>query len=304
MLNCRLRSWHNFVLILSAVYRTHNLLMKRNTPTFFIVGAPKAGTDALYYELNQHPEIYMSPLKEPCYFSSEIRPKQFIPELQDHMREQLRSTKQYTRGNMREPRFGGIVSDWRSYLRLFQGARSETALGEGSVCYLWSKSAPRAIASRLPHSKIIIILMDPALRAFAQYRKSVSQGYVRHNFREHLERCLRNSDDRFSLFHPFLEFGMYGQQVKRYISVFPSEQISVSLYEDVRRNYRQWFAQILTFLGVSKSFAPARFGPDENEELDSAVLQPADRALLVDYYRNDILELEQLMSRNLTSWFD
>ena len=46
-------------------------------PNFFIVGAPKAGTTSLYHYLDQHPDIYMSPIKEPCFFSSEIRPENF-----------------------------------------------------------------------------------------------------------------------------------------------------------------------------------------------------------------------------------
>jgi len=36
-------------------------------------GAPKAGTTSLYHYLNQHPQIYMSLIKEPCHFSTEIR---------------------------------------------------------------------------------------------------------------------------------------------------------------------------------------------------------------------------------------
>jgi Sulfotransferase family len=42
-------------------------------PNFFIVGAPKAGTTSLYYYLGQHPDVYMSPVKEPNYFAEEIR---------------------------------------------------------------------------------------------------------------------------------------------------------------------------------------------------------------------------------------
>ena len=43
-----------------------------NWPNFFIVGAPKAGTTSLYEYLKGHPEIYMSPIKEPDYFSITI----------------------------------------------------------------------------------------------------------------------------------------------------------------------------------------------------------------------------------------
>src|SRR6266849_8358426 len=64
-------------------------------PNFFIVGAPKAGTDELYYDLAQHPEIYMSPLKEPCYFSSEIRIQNFEPALRSKMEQAVADTARY-----------------------------------------------------------------------------------------------------------------------------------------------------------------------------------------------------------------
>ncbi|MDJ0647624.1 MAG: sulfotransferase [Xenococcaceae cyanobacterium MO_188.B19] len=46
-------------------------------PNFLIIGTPKAGTTSLYHYLNQHPEIYFSPHKEPHFFS-------FIGEQQPH----------------------------------------------------------------------------------------------------------------------------------------------------------------------------------------------------------------------------
>ena len=38
-------------------------------PDFFLVGAAKAGTTALQQALDAHPDIYMSPLKEPNFFA-------------------------------------------------------------------------------------------------------------------------------------------------------------------------------------------------------------------------------------------
>lgn len=37
-------------------------------PNFLIIGAPKAGTTSLYQYLSKHPEIYMCPTKEPGFF--------------------------------------------------------------------------------------------------------------------------------------------------------------------------------------------------------------------------------------------
>jgi len=38
-------------------------------PNLFIVGAPRSGTISLYNYLKQHPEVFMSPIKEPHYFA-------------------------------------------------------------------------------------------------------------------------------------------------------------------------------------------------------------------------------------------
>jgi hypothetical protein len=311
-------------------------------PNFFIVGAPKAGTDSLYYHLDQHPQIFMSPLKEPCYFSSEIRPNNFEPSLREQMVGEQQRTREYLLGPMSEKRFGGIVATWDDYLRLFANSKQETAIGEGSVCYLWSHAAAHAIASRVPSARIIIVLMDPAERAFAQYLKSVSDGTVGHSFREHLRVCFRGrTGDEFSVFNPFLEFGNYSAQVQRYLDTFPRNQINISFYEDAKANYSAWLDQILAFLGVEQHFVPdiSKARPDPlipkvfgaghrlkrsaawkkasgliprrlrstlkrmaYRKAGSMSLNPEDRALLVDFYRADIRRLEQVLERDLTVW--
>jgi hypothetical protein len=40
-----------------------------NMPTFLIIGAGKSGTTSLYHYLKQHPDVYMSPVKEPLFFA-------------------------------------------------------------------------------------------------------------------------------------------------------------------------------------------------------------------------------------------
>ena len=52
-------------------------------PNCFLVGAPKAGTTSLYHDLDQHPQISMSPLKEPHYFAEEIPFENFTVDYRD-----------------------------------------------------------------------------------------------------------------------------------------------------------------------------------------------------------------------------
>lgn len=311
-------------------------------PNFFVVGAPKAGTDALYYDLDQHPQIYMSPLKEPCYFSSEIRVDNFVEELQPSIRKAADSLREYLAKGASEKRFGGIVTSLEDYERLFLHARNERAIGEGSVCYLWSASAGSAIAATVPSARIIIVLMDPAERAFHQYLKSLADGNVTHSFDVHLERAFQADRNKMSVYHPFLEFGSYAKQVRRYLSNFPPEQIHISLYENRQSDPAGWFRSILGFLGVDDSFVPRpvdvpskphfqhmnAVGTRLNQlgglkkllgkavsasfktRIKHALCEPQaapnlsreNRAALVRYYRDDILETQELLNRDLSAW--
>src|ERR1700722_13551212 len=128
-----------------------------NLPSFFIVGAPKAGTTSLYHYLDQHPEIFMSPIKEPNYFASEIRNENLAEELRELADKDLTEQREFLRGAMTEKRIGGMISEWADYLKLFQNARDEKALGEASVCYLWSRTAAENIRAKIPGAKIIMV---------------------------------------------------------------------------------------------------------------------------------------------------
>ena len=116
-------------------------------PNFFIVGAPKTATTFLYACLDQHPQVYMSPLKEPNYFASELRPENFSEEDRPRVVRQMRELDAYLRGDIREKRFGGFVTTWEDYLKLFANVSDQIAIGEASPSYLWSQTAARNIAS-------------------------------------------------------------------------------------------------------------------------------------------------------------
>ena len=280
-----------------------------NLPNFFIAGAPKAGTDLLFYQLAQHPQIYMSPLKEPNYFADEIRPHNFHASLRPLIENDLARMRAYIDAGAPTNRFGGIVSSLGDYQMLFANARSHQAIGEGSVCYLWSKSAPTRIARTIPDARIILVLMDPAERAFHQYLKSLSDETVSHPFSKHLELAFSDSsgpDSEIRHFNPFLAFGEYFEQVNRYLQSFSRSQLFISLYEDSQADYDRWFGEVLSFLQVDTSFNPPDVDVPSKPHLPKGCRIPrllsGDRVTLVDYYRADILHLQELISRDLSAW--
>lgn len=308
-------------------------------PNFFIAGAPKAGTTSLYHYLDQHPDIFMSAIKEPHYFAAEIRPDNLDAEVGQEVASDAPGLRAFLDGSMTPKRFGGTVTEWSDYLRLFANSRGETALGEASVCYLWSPSAPSAIAARIPGAKIIVMLRDPVERAFAQYLHGATHGAIRWSFREHIERGLRHTSGPLCLYRPFLEFGMYAGQIRRYLEAFGAN-LWIGFYEDFRDRPREVLREVCRFLGVSDAFVPdmgQRY--PENEPPRAAVigwmkargvwqaaanvtpaplrpyirralvrrpgaarLDPRDRTYLRDYYREDVRDLAGLTGRDLDAW--
>jgi len=291
-------------------------------PNFFLAGAPKSGTTSLYRYLDQHADIYLSSIKEPHYFAPEIRLEHYQPALRRRL-----------------ARENGIVTDWGDYLRLFEGARNQTAVGEGSVCYLWSPRAPALIAEKIPHARILVLLRDPAERAFSQYLHGFGNGAIRWSFREHIERNRRHRSPQLAVYYPFLEFGMYAQQLARYRERFGSN-VWVGLYEDLKQRPLELIREVCRFLGVSEDFAPdtaqrhlqaqvprlsaigwlkhagwwqsvakitpARLRPILRRSLirtpGTTRMEPADRRYLIDYYRDEIVRLAQMLDRDLRAW--
>lgn len=310
-------------------------------PNFFIVGAPKAGTTSLYSYLDQHPRIYMSPLKETYYFSSEIRAENFLnAEARTRIERDQLALQKYLAGDMREKRFGGVVTTWDNYLKLFQSASDEIAIGEATPHYLWSPCAAHGIAARIPHAKILISLRNPVDRAYSNYLHMLAVGAADGSFRQEIEADLRRLNRRVGLEWPFLEYGQYTQQIKRYFQEFPRSQIHISFYEELQRSPATLVSSLYSFLGVGdfpvdvslrhnepviprlptttyllrrsglwpllRSLAPAslrqRLQPLLRQSRASLLMDPADRAFLTDFYREDIARLATLLDRDLDGW--
>ena len=168
----------------------------------------------------------------------------------------MQSLRQYLSGEMLERRFGGPVTCWDDYLRLFHGVSGEKAIGEASVGYLWSKTAPGNIAAAIPQARIIMILRNPVERAFSQYQQAIGAGLVRHSFREHIRRNREHQGNGFCVHYPFPELGIHGEQVKRYATVFPPENVRIHLYEDYRDEPAVVIRDLLRFLEVDETFRP------------------------------------------------
>jgi len=188
---------------------------EKKWPNFFIVGAPRAGTTALYNYLNAVPEIYMSPVKDPGYF---------IPN-----------------------DFRGFTE--QTYIELFKNVKNEIAIGEASAGYLANSEAPKRIKEKSPSAKIIITLRDPVGRTFSHYLNWKRTGKIKISFEEVVEKFLdkNNNDEQLER---MIHVSMYYEQVKRYLEIFGKENVKILIFEETVKDIKNTIKKIFKFLEV------------------------------------------------------
>ena len=187
----------------------------------------KSGTTALYYYLEQHPQIFMSPVKEPNFFCS---------------------------GNESTSNLGG-VADVRAYERLFAGVSNEKAYGEASHCYLYEPKAVERIKSCIPEAKLIAILRNPVDRAYSHFLHMVRNGTepladFSRALQEEAAGAYRPN------FQDYVGRGLYHEQLMRYFDAFDEDQIKIYLYEDLSDAAIYTLRDIFQFLDVDAEFIP------------------------------------------------
>lgn len=299
-------------------------------PNFLIIGAAKSGTDSLYEMLGRHPQIFISPNKEPMFFVAEGRAE--VPYRGPGDREVL-------------VRWDSWVSSIEHYESLFAGVKSERAVGEASTWYLYDEGAPRRIKTHVPGAKMIAILRNPVDRAYSAFTMLLRDG---RETTANFMKALAAEDKRIRagwepIWH-YRKMGLYHSQLRRYLDIFPRSQLRVVLHEDFVLKPRETVREVFRFLDVDDGFeaeASARLNVSLvpahttyhrlvtgqstlkvagravlpvgvrrriREHLPvSAMLKPSPmpaeaRAFLIDAFRDDVLALEHLLDRDLGRW--
>ena len=199
-------------------------------PNFMIIGAGKSGTTALYEYLAEHPDVYMSPVKETNFFALEgekmVDPKD-DPEQMFH--------------------YPWSVTNWEDYVKLFDGVETEKAIGEVSPMYLYSEEAAFRIKERFPDMKLIVILRNPVDRLYSRFM---------HLARENRKPTSRFEDalDRETIWwrrNDLVKEGFYHNHLQKYYDLFDKDQIKVILYDDFKSDPLKEVQNIYEFIGVN-----------------------------------------------------
>ena len=294
-------------------------------PDFLLAGSAKCGTTTIFQYLQRQSSVFLPELKEPFYFSfGNEKPT-------------------YT-----DARFNSKVI-WKTeeYVALFKNAKTSQLIGDASTSYLYTaektiqnvKSLYKEKASDL---KIIVILRNPAERAFSHYTHLIRNGIEKLEFSEAI--APQNIEQRSKEMWGFdyTGYGLYGAQMEVFKNFF--KHILVLDYAELAQP-NQMMEKIYTFLdiknpvkveekieanpsGVPKSkfvtalirskrfkkiikqITPSKALPIFQKMKDSllkkSIVKPKiseqDNQYLREFFRKDIEKLERILNKNFNSW--
>ena len=289
-------------------------------PNFIVVGAARSGTTALHHWLGQHPEIFVSPIKETNYFAKEhVR---FCGPLDP---ESLRLPVVYNPDGAYEKRRAAIVKDKKTYFSLFKQGAAFKARGETSPSYLYYRDTVQKIFKIIPACKIIILLREPVARTISNYN-ALRGGREKLSFRKALDKENERISAGWDHIWAYKGLSLYYEQVKQYLDVFPKEQVGIWLYRDLKMNAKVVYSEICKFLGVDSTFVPnftrdneshniytplllqktAKFLPLElvvrlrpfvHRNFSKSIIIKTEKNQLKEFFRDDVLALDMLLPK-------
>lgn len=197
-------------------------------PNFFIAGAPKCGTTALVEYLRTHPQVFISELKEPHYFATDMEGKRTI---------------------RTEAEYQGLFSSVQPH---------HSAIGEGSVYYLYSDEALANIRAYAPDARILVMLRNPlelipSLHGQFLYSRNeevrdLGQAWALVGQRAQGRRIPRRCSDPKLLRYD--RIARLGEQLERLLGIFPPDQVMWIFFDDFARDTRGEYLRVLDFLGL------------------------------------------------------
>lgn len=288
-------------------------------PNLFILGAPKCGTTAMADWLAEHPNVFVSPIKEPHFFSTDLD--------------------------------GRHIEDLDAYEALFSSAREGHAVvAEASVWYLYSQDAVANILRYSPTARFVVMLRNPAEMAYSLHQQlrfsseetigTFPEAWRAQDARRGRELIPPLCRDARQLLYG--EVCKLGEQVQRLLELVPRERVVFVFMEDLRKNPRAEYLRVLKHVAVPddgrRVFDPVNaakarrfpalassievvrrirrklkipdFGTplfrliDEKNRVDSArrALPGEFERELRDYFSKDVALLGHLLDRDLTHW--
>ncbi len=241
---------------------------------FLIIGAMKSGTTALHQCLVQHPEIFMTYLKEPSWFLDEPPWLKLNPQAGSSELHKL----------------------------MFKGYRQQRRVGESSTTYTEAPTvgagAPANIHRQVPDMRFIYIVRNPFARIVSHYLHCVMHGIYAEPMVEVLKRDTT-----------FLERSLYHFQILRYLEYFDRNRFLILFFEEFIKDPKSAMLKVCHFLDVSvdpvttinlKQHNMTRVSSavrDENALFDKITYEQ-----LLGPIQEDVRALGEFMGRDIDLW--
>ena len=179
--------------------------------------------------------------------------------------------------------------------------------GEGTPCYLFHPHAAKRVFSVVPDVKLVVMLRNPADRAYSYYQIKLRNGYESLSFEEaidkeeerlcgRLDEMLKNEMHfSFSRQHySYLARGMYADQLKVWMNVFPENQFLVLNSEEFYKKPEVSLDKVFDFLNVSKTgFTLKEF--KKHNYVPYPKINPETRKHLIKYFEPHNQKLYELL---------
>lgn len=247
--------------------------MRENNRVAFVVGAQKAGTTSLHFDLVRNKIAYSAVRKEVHFFDYN-----------------------FSKGKSH------FLRKFPSHTDFFS---KEAVFLDSSPSYLFHPAVPYRIAELLPNAKIIVLLREPKVRALSHYFHNRRKGREEREILDAFfhgeaeieslvaQHGIRAYDDpEGSVRHySYLRRGLYSEQLKRFYNCFPKENINVIYSEDYFANPSQAVASVADFLEVSVSrpilTQQLNAGENSRQQLDNPSIEA--------FFERDLLELREIL---------
>ncbi|MGB3514641.1 MAG: sulfotransferase [Microcoleaceae cyanobacterium] len=303
-------------------------------PNFLIIGAPKSGTTSLYQYLKEHPEIYLPDKKEPHFFSFEGRTQGFNgPSQANFMKKRITKIEDYKKLFEEVNDELAIGEASTSYLYIPEAVeRIKKYVPEVKIIAILRHPADRAFSDYLQHWKdggeVFLDFAD----ALKQEDKRISEGWSPFwqykgigFYSVHLKRYF---DDFLSeQIRIYLYEDIRDEPLKTVQDIFKflnvdrnftpdfSQKYNVSQIKRMPRNTK--LHNFLTQDNPIKSFFKVLFPVELRKIITGYIkkkntvrvsesfkpsLSPQVRQQLLEEYREDILNLQTLIERDLSAW--
>lgn len=216
-----------------AARRLHALRRgERELPSYFIVGAKRAGTTSLDEYVVDHPFVLRGLVEKGCRYYD----------------------VNYHRGPDWFARHLPLRADVD---RLEASLGGRPIFGESSPYYCFHPEAPARIAGDVPDGRLLFVLRDPVERAWSHYRYEVARGFETLGPGAALEAegtRLEQDDGEARWFahrhHSYVGRSRYAEQLTRLREHFAEDQILVVQSEQVFAEPEATMTRVFTHLGL------------------------------------------------------